>query len=73
MLGLVTSKFAELEDPAAIKARIQAATAFVPLDHLALSTQCGFASTAEGNKVTEAQQWAKLKLVQEIAAEVWAK
>lgn len=73
VLGLVTSKFAELEDPAAIKARIQAATAFVPLDYLALSTQCGFASTAEGNKITEAQQWAKLKLVQEIAAEVWAK
>lgn len=71
VLGLITSKFADLEDPAAIKARIKEATAYVPLDHLALSTQCGFASTAEGNKVTEADQWAKLQLVQTIAKQVW--
>jgi len=43
----------------------------VPLDNLALSTQCGFASTEEGNKLTEQQQWNKLKLVRDIAKEVW--
>ncbi|WP_225046796.1 vitamin B12 independent methionine synthase [Lacticaseibacillus kribbianus] len=71
VLGLITSKFAALEDPAAIKARLKAAAESVPLANLALSTQCGFASTEEGNKVTEAEQWAKLKLVQDIAASVW--
>lgn len=71
VLGLVTSKFPELEKAAAIKARIQAATAKVPLANLALSTQCGFASTEEGNQLTEAQQWAKLALVIGTAKEVW--
>nr|WP_125713495.1 5-methyltetrahydropteroyltriglutamate--homocysteine S-methyltransferase [Agrilactobacillus yilanensis] len=71
VLGLVTSKFPELESKATLKARIKEATAYVPLENLALSTQCGFASTAEGNKLTEAQQWAKLTLVKEVAQEVW--
>ncbi|AJA80227.1 hypothetical protein ADT67_03410 [Levilactobacillus brevis] len=71
VLGLITSKFAELEDPAVIKARIQAAAQQVPLANLALSTQCGFASTEEGNTLTEDQQWAKLKLVKQIATDVW--
>ncbi|MBS1005175.1 vitamin B12 independent methionine synthase [Levilactobacillus brevis] len=71
VLGLITSKFAELEDPTVIKARIQAAAQQVPLVNLALSTQCGFASTEEGNTLTEDQQWAKLKLVKQIATDVW--
>ncbi|MCP9613848.1 vitamin B12 independent methionine synthase [Levilactobacillus brevis] len=71
VLGLITSKFAELEDPTVIKARIQAAAQQVPLANLALSTQCGFASTEEGNTLTEDQQWAKLKLVKQIATDVW--
>ncbi|WP_461225208.1 vitamin B12 independent methionine synthase [Lacticaseibacillus suihuaensis] len=73
VLGLITSKFPELEDPAAIKARLQEAAQTVPLANLALSTQCGFASTEEGNKLTEDQQWAKLQLVQDIARDVWGK
>ncbi|GEO69496.1 vitamin B12 independent methionine synthase [Levilactobacillus acidifarinae] len=71
ILGLITSKFPELEDPAAIKDRIQQASQYVPLDNLGLSTQCGFASTEEGNQLTEDQQWAKLKLVKQIATDVW--
>ena len=71
MLGLITSKFPELEDKAAVKARIAEAAKIVPLEQLALSPQCGFASTEEGHIMTEAQQWAKVKLVEEIAAEVW--
>ena len=71
VLGLITSKFADLEDPRVIKARIQAAARQVPLANLALSTQCGFASTEEGNTLTEDQQWAKLKLVKQIATDVW--
>ncbi|MGP4116225.1 vitamin B12 independent methionine synthase [Levilactobacillus zymae] len=71
ILGLITSKFPELEDPAAIKDRIQQASQYVPLANLGLSTQCGFASTEEGNQLTEDQQWAKLKLVKQIATDVW--
>ena len=71
MLGLITSKFPELEDKDAVKARIAEAAKIVPLEQLALSPQCGFASTEEGNIMTEAQQWAKVKLVEEIASEVW--
>ena len=54
-----------------IKARIAEAAQYVPLDRLCLSTQCGFASTEEGNKLTEEQQWAKIALVRSIAEEVW--
>jgi len=71
VLGLVTSKTAELEDKEEIKARIKEASKYVPLDQLALSTQCGFASTEEGNLLTEAEQWAKVRHVVEIAKEVW--
>lgn len=72
VLGLVTSKFPELESEALLKRRIKEATKYVPLDNLCLSTQCGFASTEEGNQLTEAQQWAKLKLVVDTAKNVWA-
>ncbi|MDK4696192.1 5-methyltetrahydropteroyltriglutamate--homocysteine S-methyltransferase [Kingella negevensis] len=71
VLGLVTSKFPELEDKEAVKARIAEAAKIVPLDQLALSPQCGFASTEEGNIMTDAEQWAKVRLVEEIAKEVW--
>jgi 5-methyltetrahydropteroyltriglutamate--homocysteine methyltransferase len=71
VLGLVSSKLAALESKDAIKRRIDEATKYVSLDQLALSPQCGFASTEEGNVLTEDEQWAKLRLVVEIAKEVW--
>ena len=71
VLGLITTKRPELEDKAAVIARIHEATKYIPLDRLCLSPQCGFASCEIGNKLTEAQQWAKLALVKEIAEEVW--
>jgi 5-methyltetrahydropteroyltriglutamate--homocysteine methyltransferase len=71
VLGLVTSKSGALESKDALKRRIDEAAKFVPLDQLALSPQCGFASTEEGNVLTEEEQWAKLRLVVEIAHEVW--
>ncbi|MBE0462239.1 MAG: cobalamin-independent methionine synthase II family protein [Halomonadaceae bacterium] len=71
VLGLVTTKTGELEDPETIKARIHEAARFVPLEQLCLSTQCGFASTEEGNTITEAEQQAKLALVVQVAREVW--
>jgi len=71
VLGLVTSKFGELESKEELIARIKEASQYVPLDRLSLSTQCGFASTEEGNILTEEQQWAKLALIKEVAEEVW--
>ncbi|MCI1553504.1 MAG: vitamin B12 independent methionine synthase [Levilactobacillus sp.] len=71
VLGLITSKFPELEDVETVKARIADAAKQVPLANLAISTQCGFASTEEGNILTEDQQWAKLRLVKQVADEVW--
>lgn len=71
VLGLITSKNGELEDKQTIIDRIHEAANFVPLDRLCLSTQCGFASTEEGNILTEDQQWAKIQLVKEVAQEVW--
>ena len=71
VLGLITSKKPELEDKDELKRKIQEATKYVDLDDLALSTQCGFASTEEGNKLTEKDQENKLKLVIETAKEVW--
>lgn len=71
VLGLITSKQPGLEDKETIKARIAEASKYVPLDHLCLSPQCGFASCEIGNKLTEEEQWAKIALVQEIAKEVW--
>ena len=72
VLGLVTSKFPDLESVDAIKARIKEATKYVPLENLSISPQCGFASTEEGNKLTTAEQWAKIELLNKIAADVWA-
>ena len=71
VLGLITSKQPGLEDKEAVKARIKEASKYVPLENLYLSPQCGFASCEIGNKLTEEEQWAKIALVQEIAAEVW--
>ncbi len=68
---MVTSKNPKLEDKNLIKERIAEAAQFVPLENLSLSPQCGFASTEEGNKLTEEQQWNKLQLVKEISEEVW--
>ncbi|MFN3889036.1 MAG: 5-methyltetrahydropteroyltriglutamate--homocysteine S-methyltransferase [Beijerinckiaceae bacterium] len=73
VLGLVTSKTGELETKDSIKRRIEEATKYADLDQLCLSPQCGFASTEEGNTLTEDQQWAKLRLCVEIAEEVWGK
>lgn len=72
VLGLVTSKFPDLEDPEQLKQRVVAASEYVPLENLALSTQCGFASTEEGNAVTEEEQWKKLALVVQTAQEIWS-
>lgn len=71
VLGLVTTKNGELEDPAQVKARLQEAAKFVSLDQICLSPQCGFASTEEGNSLSEEQQWAKIRLVVDIASQVW--
>ncbi len=72
VLGLVTTKSGALEDERTIKSRIDAAAKFIDLDHLCLSPQCGFASTEEGNLLTEDEQWAKLEWVAELARAVWA-
>jgi len=71
VLGLVTSKKPELETKDELKKRIEEASKFVPMDRLALSSQCGFASTEEGNLLTAEEQDAKLRLVTETAKEVW--
>ena len=71
VLGLITTKTPELEDKEKVIARIHEAAQYVPLERLYLSPQCGFASCEIGNKLTEEEQWAKLKLVKEIAKEVW--
>jgi 5-methyltetrahydropteroyltriglutamate--homocysteine methyltransferase len=71
VLGLVTSKSGKLERKDDIKRRIDLAAKFVDLDQLALSPQCGFASTEEGNILAEEEQWAKLRMIVEIADEVW--
>ena len=71
VLGLISSKTSELEDKQTIINRIKEASQYLPLSCLCLSTQCGFASTEEGNELTEEQQWAKIALVTEVAKEVW--
>lgn len=71
VLGLVTSKFPELEESNEIKKRIEEAQQYVPLENLSISPQCGFASTEEGNRLTEEEQWKKIKLLQKVATEVW--
>jgi len=71
VLGLISTKRAELERKEELLRRIDEAAKVLPLEQLALSPQCGFASTMEGNLLTEADQWAKLQLVVDIAREVW--
>jgi len=71
VLGLVTTKRGELESKDDVKRRIEAAAKYAPIDQLCLSPQCGFSSTVEGNVLTEEEQWAKLRLVVEVAQEVW--
>lgn len=73
VLGLVTTKRPQLEDKEILKKRIYDASRFVPLERLCLSPQCGFASCEIGNKLTEEEQWNKLRLVKEVAEEVWGK
>lgn len=73
VLGLVTSKSGRLEPKDDIKRRIDEAMKYVPLDQLCLSPQCGFASTEEGNILAEEEQWAKLRMIVELADEVWGK
>jgi 5-methyltetrahydropteroyltriglutamate--homocysteine methyltransferase len=70
-LGLVTTKRGRLETADALRRRIDEAAKFAPLEQLALSTQCGFASTEEGNALTEDEQWAKLERIVEVAVDVW--
>jgi len=71
VLGLVTTKRGELESKDTLKRRIDEAAKFVPLEQLCLSGQCGFSSTVEGNAITQEEQWAKLRLIVETAAEIW--
>jgi len=73
VLGLVTTKSGTLESKDAIKRRIEEAAKVISLDQLCLSGQCGFASTEEGNVLTEEAQWAKLRMIAEVADEVWGK
>jgi 5-methyltetrahydropteroyltriglutamate--homocysteine methyltransferase len=71
VLGLVTTKRGELESKDELLRRIEEASRYAPLEQLCLSPQCGFSSTVEGNVLTEDQQWDKLRLIVEVAAEVW--
>jgi 5-methyltetrahydropteroyltriglutamate--homocysteine methyltransferase len=71
VLGLITSKRGEMEERDELHSRIEDAAQHLPLDRLALSTQCGFASDADGNEIGEDAQWAKLELVVDTAEEVW--
>jgi methionine synthase II (cobalamin-independent) len=72
VLGLVTSKAGTLERRDELKRRIEEAAKFLDIDQLCLSPQCGFASTEEGNVLAEEEQWAKLRMIVEVAEEVWA-
>ncbi|MGH7810594.1 MAG: hypothetical protein ACREP5_09995, partial [Candidatus Binatia bacterium] len=71
VLGLISSKLPEMESSDQLARRIDEASKHVLLEDLALSPQCGFASTMEGNLLTEEQQWQKLKLVVDTAKKVW--
>jgi 5-methyltetrahydropteroyltriglutamate--homocysteine methyltransferase len=72
VLGLVTTKKGELESRDELLRRIEEASRHAPLDQLCLSPQCGFSSTVEGNVLSQDEQWAKLALIVDVAAEVWA-
>ena len=71
VLGIMTSKTGELESADALKRRIDEATKYLPLEQLALSPQCGFASTEEGNTLSEDEQWRKLERCVAVARDVW--
>ena len=71
VLGLVSSKLPQMEPQDQVARRIEEATKYVPLENLALSPQCGFASTMEGNLLTEDEQWRKLELVVKTARQMW--
>jgi 5-methyltetrahydropteroyltriglutamate--homocysteine methyltransferase len=71
VLGLVTTKTGQLESKDDLKRRIDEAAKYISLDQLCLSLQCGFASTEEGNTLAEDEQWAKLRMIVEVAKEVW--
>jgi 5-methyltetrahydropteroyltriglutamate--homocysteine methyltransferase len=71
VLGLVTTKRGELESKDELKRRIEEAARYAPVEQLCLSPQCGFSSTVEGNDLSEDEQWAKLRLIVEVAEEVW--
>jgi 5-methyltetrahydropteroyltriglutamate--homocysteine methyltransferase len=71
VLGLVSSKTPILEDKSMLKRRVDEASKFLRLEQLCISPQCGFASTEPGNNLTEDQQFAKLQLVVETAADIW--
>ena len=71
VLGLVTTKRGKLESKDDLKRRIEEASKYAPIEQLCLSPQCGFSSTVEGNELTQEQQWAKLRLIVEVAEEVW--
>ena len=71
VLGLVTSKSGRLESRDELKRRVDEAAKYVPLEQLCLSPQCGFASTEEGNILSEDEQWAKLAMIVELAEEIW--
>jgi 5-methyltetrahydropteroyltriglutamate--homocysteine methyltransferase len=71
VLGLVTTKRGELESKDELRRRIEGAARYAPIEQLCLSPQCGFSSTVEGNVLSEDEQWAKLALIVELAAEVW--
>jgi 5-methyltetrahydropteroyltriglutamate--homocysteine methyltransferase len=71
VLGIVTTKSGKLESKDELKRRIDEAAKYAPLDQLCISGQCGFASTEEGNTLTEDEQWAKLGRMVEVAEEVW--
>lgn len=71
VLGLITTKNGELENPELIKARLEEAAKYVDISQICLSPQCGFASTEEGNSITPAEQWEKVRLVTKVASEVW--
>ncbi|NRZ87947.1 methionine synthase II (cobalamin-independent) [Clostridium beijerinckii] len=71
VLGLISSKTGILENKEEVRERIREATKYVDINQVCLSPQCGFASTEEGNVLTEEEQWNKIKLVREISEEIW--
>jgi 5-methyltetrahydropteroyltriglutamate--homocysteine methyltransferase len=72
VLGIITTKVGEPEDPDQLIRRVEEASRYIPVDQLALSPQCGFATDIKGNLLTEDQQWRKLELMLEVAARIWS-